>query len=62
MTERDTTDGSRRSAVTRVADGDPITGRCEHCSWHVVADSHSAVGEAYQDHLRDEHPDAWLRT
>lgn len=39
----------------------PITGRCEHCDWIAVVDSYSAVAEAYQDHLRSEHPKAWLR-
>lgn len=39
-----------------------ITGRCEHCEWYAVADSHSEMVEAYQDHLRERHPKAWLRT
>jgi hypothetical protein len=39
----------------------PITGRCKHCDWIVVVDSYSAVARAYQDHLRSEHPRAWLR-
>lgn len=39
----------------------PVTGRCEHCDWNVVVDSYSAVAEAYQNHLRSEHPRAWLR-
>lgn len=39
----------------------PIDGRCEHCEWTVSVDSYSAVAGAYQDHLRSEHPKAWLR-
>jgi hypothetical protein len=39
-----------------------LTGNCEHCEWHAVADSHAAVVQAYQDHLREEHPTVWLRT
>ncbi|MEM4781512.1 MAG: hypothetical protein QXG03_08145 [Halalkalicoccus sp.] len=40
---------------------DALLGRCERCSWSVTAGSHSAVVEAYQDHLREHHPEAWLR-
>lgn len=43
------------------SNGGPVTGRCEHCDWSVVVGSYSAVAEAYQDHLRSEHPTAWLR-
>lgn len=38
-----------------------LVGRCEHCDWSVSAGSHSAVVGAYQDHLRECHPEAWLR-
>jgi len=38
-----------------------ITGTCNHCDWHYVATGYPEVTEAYHDHLRDEHPDAWLR-
>jgi hypothetical protein len=41
---------------------EPITGRCEHCEWYAVTGSHSEMVEAYQDHLRERHPKAWLRT
>ncbi|WP_162993986.1 hypothetical protein [Halalkalicoccus subterraneus] len=43
------------------AGGGSLVGRCEHCDWSVTAGSHSAVVEAYQDHLRERHPRAWLR-
>ncbi|EMA67494.1 hypothetical protein C461_07199 [Halorubrum aidingense JCM 13560] len=35
---------------------------CEHCDWHRVADGYPDLIAAYQSHLRDEHPKAWLRT
>lgn len=38
-----------------------LVGRCERCDWSVSASSHSAVVEAYQNHLRERHPRAWLR-
>lgn len=44
-----------------VPDDRSVTGRCEHCDWTAVVDSYSAVAEAYQDHLRSAHPEAWLR-
>ncbi|ADJ15067.1 hypothetical protein [Halalkalicoccus jeotgali] len=39
----------------------PLLGRCDRCSWSVTAGSHSAVVKAYQNHLRERHPEAWLR-
>jgi hypothetical protein len=41
---------------------DPLTGRCDHCEWYTVQSSYPAVVKAYQDHLREEHPMAWVRT
>jgi predicted small metal-binding protein len=38
------------------------TGTCDHCEWQTVADSHAELVQAYQDHLRDEHPTVWLQT
>ncbi len=38
-----------------------LSGRCDHCKWSATAVSHSAIVEAYQDHLRERHPEAWLR-
>lgn len=43
---------SRAGARTRSGS---LLGRCEHCEWSVVVGSHSAVVEAYQNHLREEH-------
>ncbi|MFC7156199.1 hypothetical protein ACFQPA_12170 [Halomarina halobia] len=37
-------------------------GRCTRCDWRAVAGSHSKMTRLYQDHLRAEHPKAWLRT
>ncbi|MCL7418120.1 MAG: hypothetical protein M8354_09815 [Halalkalicoccus sp.] len=42
-------------------DEDALLGRCERCEWSVTAGSHPAVVEAYQNHLRERHPEAWLR-
>jgi hypothetical protein len=39
-----------------------LTGTCDHCEWQTVANSHAELVQAYQDHLRDEHPTVWLRT
>jgi hypothetical protein len=39
-----------------------ITGHCDHCDWQAITKSHSAMVETYQDHLRADHPLAWLRT
>jgi hypothetical protein len=41
---------------------EPLTGECDHCEWHTAQDSYSAVVVAYQDHLRKEHHDVWVRT
>jgi hypothetical protein len=46
---------------THTRDHEAIAGRCEFCAWFAVADSHAAMAERYQDHLRATHPDAWLR-
>ena len=40
---------------------EPLTGQCDHCSWHTVQDSYPAIVNAYQDHLRENHHDAWVR-
>ena len=59
MIER--TDDERPWSATPVRDGEPITGSCDHCEWYAVADSYAVMVKRYQDHLRDAHPDAWLR-
>jgi predicted small metal-binding protein len=40
--------------------GPALTGTCPHCDWQVVAGSYSELVERYHDHLRAEHPTAWL--
>jgi len=55
--ERDGTAGNRRRQPS-----EPLTGECDHCSWHTVQDSYSAVVEAYQNHLREEHHSVWVRS
>ncbi|WP_169302487.1 hypothetical protein [Halorientalis salina] len=39
----------------------PLTGRCEHCDWYVIEQSYAAMVSSYHDHLRDEHPNAWVQ-
>ncbi|MDG5777098.1 hypothetical protein VB773_21105 [Haloarculaceae archaeon H-GB2-1] len=50
------TPGYVTSANATVARG------CDRCEWRTVADSYPELVERYQDHLRVEHPRAWLRT
>ncbi|MFC4358108.1 hypothetical protein ACFO0N_09125 [Halobium salinum] len=38
-----------------------ITGRCDHCDWRALAGSHPKMVQLYQNHLRADHPRAWLR-
>lgn len=39
----------------------PLTGHCEHCEWYAIERSYAAMVKSYQDHLREEHPEAWVR-
>lgn len=41
-----------------------LYGYCEHCDDQLIfaATSHATMVERYQDHLREEHPRAWLHT
>ncbi|SEO85772.1 Protein of unknown function [Halogranum amylolyticum] len=39
-----------------------MTGTCPHCDWQVVAGSYAEIVELYQRHLRNEHPEAWMRS
>ncbi|WP_199174952.1 hypothetical protein [Halegenticoccus soli] len=48
-------------ATNDADDGGPISGRCDHCDWRTTTDSYAAMVRAYHDHLRAEHPEAWLR-
>ncbi|EMA37485.1 MULTISPECIES: hypothetical protein [Natronobacterium] len=41
---------------------DSVARGCTHCDWYAVDDSYPALIRRYQDHLRAEHPRAWLRT
>ncbi|MFC7068495.1 hypothetical protein [Halobaculum lipolyticum] len=38
-----------------------ISGSCEQCDWFYLGTGYPEVTKAYQDHLRDEHPEVWLR-
>ena len=54
---------SRRRRGSYVRDGSDVVERgCTHCDWSAVADSYPELVEQYQQHLRAEHPTAWLRT
>jgi coproporphyrinogen III oxidase-like Fe-S oxidoreductase len=35
---------------------------CDYCDWHRVGSGYPELVVAYQDHLRAEHPRAWLRS
>lgn len=37
-----------------------IDGECRHCDWYAVTDSYPKIVKLYQDHLREQHPNAWL--
>lgn len=39
-----------------------VSGRCDHCEWEVLATSYTEMVKMYQDHLRTDHPDAWMRS
>jgi predicted small metal-binding protein len=39
-----------------------ISGACEHCAWKALAGSYTEIVKMYQDHLRAEHPKAWMRS
>ena len=54
--ERNPKNGYVRSANDTVERG------CPHCDWHAVADGYPELVGKYQDHLRAEHPRAWLRS
>ncbi|MFD1512922.1 hypothetical protein [Halomarina rubra] len=38
-----------------------LTGRCERCDWQTLAGSHPEMVRAYRDHLREHHPERWVR-
>ncbi|WP_339104754.1 hypothetical protein [Haloterrigena salinisoli] len=52
---------NRKGGYVSSAD-DTVERACEHCEWHVIAGSYPELIERYQDHLRDEHPTAWMRS
>lgn len=39
-----------------------VSGRCDHCEWEALAASYTEMVKMYQNHLRTEHPDAWMRS
>lgn len=53
---------NRNSPGGYVRDADAAVERgCEYCDWYAVEDSYPSLVKRYQDHLRSEHPRAWLR-
>ncbi|NUB90812.1 hypothetical protein HTZ84_13780 [Haloterrigena sp. SYSU A558-1] len=51
----------RRGGYVRSAT-DAVERECDRCEWRAVADAYPELIERYQDHLREEHPTAWLRS
>lgn len=49
----------RRGGYVRGDDG--VERECNLCNWHCVADSYPVLVDEYQEHLRTDHPKAWLR-
>ncbi|ELZ34553.1 hypothetical protein C474_02571 [Halogeometricum pallidum JCM 14848] len=49
------------SERTRPGRRTSVTGHCEHCRWEALAASYPEMVEMYHDHLREEHPTAWMR-
>ncbi|GAB6877957.1 hypothetical protein JCM17823_02310 [Halorubrum gandharaense] len=52
--------GYRRGGYVRAGD-DGVERECDLCEWYAVADTYPELVGAYQSHLREEHPRAWLR-
>jgi hypothetical protein len=42
-------------------DDDRLTGECDRCDWSTVTTGYPELVRRYQNHLRDHHPQAWLR-
>jgi len=40
---------------------DLVERECAHCEWEGVANSYGDLITKYQQHLREDHPKAWLR-
>ncbi|WP_372911849.1 hypothetical protein [Salinigranum sp.] len=48
--------------LERSPDGvDRVTGQCDHCEWSTVTTGYPELVRRYQDHLREAHPQVWLR-
>ncbi|SIR72516.1 hypothetical protein [Natronorubrum thiooxidans] len=41
---------------------DTVERGCKHCDWYAVAGSYPKLVKKYHDHLRDDHPMAWVRS
>jgi hypothetical protein len=55
--------GIRCMVLERSPNGDDtLTGQCDHCGWSTVTTGYPELVQRYQDHLRDSHPQAWLRS
>jgi len=51
----------RRDGSHVRSDDDTVERECAHCGWYAVAGSYPKLVERYQNHLRAEHPQAWVR-
>jgi hypothetical protein len=38
-----------------------IPGRCDHCEWEALTTSYPKMVKMYQNHLRAQHPTAWMK-
>jgi hypothetical protein len=38
-----------------------VRGKCDHCEWHALTTTYPEMVEMYHDHLREDHPKAWVR-
>ncbi len=41
---------------------DTVERHCPHCRWHTVTHSYPELVKRYQDHLRKNHHDVWVRS
>lgn len=62
---KNTTNGAKPVAMrkkTMSGSRATVTGQCDHCEWEALATSYTEMVRMYQDHLRVNHPKAWMRS
>lgn len=50
-----------QQAAIEIAGHTVLLGRCPHCDTTMHHTSHARLVELFHDHLRAEHPMAWVR-